>query len=738
MPLFGQPVHTGKSLIFEHCAQIVRTLVPRVHSIGVLGPAWALTWASDRAAPARIAAAVATLGNPTSEPGSRDKMGVAVAGKNCVHFLWLLGPHDGLVGILAIVWASQPPRGKSATLDGIGQRLAPVLALLAHSLEASGETAAAPKTAETAEFKALDDAVRDAGPGDPGVDPIDSLLAGFNRLDSCMASLLMVPSWCVERCIAAAGPSDVQVHELRELTTRYLWPDVRDKRTAVILNKARLQGAASRLPYRVIATPIERRNSVVGVLVACRPAEGERFGPRDKRLNAKLAGRLLEIIEGGYDETTGLLNRQAFEAAIEPRLSARPQSARCLVYCDLDQLHVINDLFGFECGDRVLRGVARCWERSQMPSGSLVSRLAGDRFVALLENCTLNQARSWAERLRKTIEHGPALEAGTGVQITASIGVVAMTEGSTLDHGLAAAETACKAAKDRGRNRVELFADSDLSLMRRFDDMGVFRRIVEALGAGAFTLLAQPIVPLRSRHRATSYELLVRMNDADGSALAPDMFFSAATRYQLLPKLDRWVLNETMKQLQPYAALLAAWNLSFAINISGQSLGDSEFADFARSTLKASGIDPQWITLEITESAAIGNLNVAKRFISRMTALGYRFALDDFGTGLSSLAYLKELAVSSIKIDGVFVRDLLSSSRSEAMIEAVMRIAHELRLETVAEYVESQAVCERLMAFGVTHGQGYAFGRPQPLGALLASLAAGQQPDVDLRRQAAT
>jgi EAL domain-containing protein (putative c-di-GMP-specific phosphodiesterase class I) len=225
------------------------------------------------------------------------------------------------------------------------------------------------------------------------------------------------------------------------------------------------------------------------------------------------------------------------------------------------------------------------------------------------------------------------------------------------------------------------------------------------------------------------------MNGTDGSALAPDMFFSAATRYQLLPKLDRWVLNETMKQLQPYAALLAEWDISFAINISGQSLGDSEFTDFARSTLKGSGIDPKWITLEITESAAIGNLEIAKKFISRMTALGCRFALDDFGTGLSSLAYLKELAVSSIKIDGVFVRDLLSSSRSEAMIEAVMTIAHELRLDTVAEFVESQEISERLMAFGVTHGQGYAFGRPQPLHALLVSLAAARQPDQDLRKQ---
>jgi len=295
---------------------------------------------------------------------------------------------------------------------------------------------------------------------------------------------------------------------------------------------------------------------------------------------------------------------------------------------------------------------------------------------------------------------------------------------------------------DRGAEHAALGHEFTLYLLRNPDarERVAAKRseVVEALANGSFTLLAQPIVPLKNRSLATSYELLVRMNAKDGSALAPDMFFSAATRYQLLPRLDRWVLNETMRQLQPYSALLSGWNTSFAINISGQSLGDSEFADFARATLKSSGIDPKWITLEITESAAIGNLEIAKRFISRMTALGCRFALDDFGTGLSSLAYLKELAVSSIKIDGVFVRDLLSSSRSEAMIEAVMTIANELKLDTVAEFVESQAICDRLIAFGVTHGQGYAFGRPQPLGTLLASLAAGRQPDQDLRKQTAS
>lgn len=729
-------MQSAKTSLFEQCAQIVQSLVPRVQAVGVLGPAWDLIWTSDPSARTKIGAAVAVLGNPSREPAITDRAGVSVAGKNSVYFLWLRGQDDVLAGILAIVWPSQPPRGKSTTLAGVGQRISPVMALLANSLEVPEKSAETASLAESAEFKALDGSIHVSAAGDLAVDPIDRLLAECNRLAPCAATVLMVPAWCLDRCVAAEGMADAAAQALRELTTKYLWPAVRDQRTTVILNKARFKGAEDLIPFRIIATPLARRNAVVGVLVACRPSEGKKFGHREKRLNAKLADRLLEIIEANYDETTGLLNRMAFEAAIDRRLSISPQVVRCLIYCDLDQLHVINDLFGFQCGDRVLRGVARCWERSGMPASSLVSRLAGDRFVALLENCTLNQARTWADQFRKTIEQRPALEAGTGVQITASIGVVAMTEGSTLDHGLAAAETACKAAKDRGRNRVELFSDSDQSLMRRFDDMGVFRRVVEALAAGNFTLFAQPIVPLRNRQRATSYELLVRMNDADGSPLAPDMFFSAATRYQLLPKLDRWVLNETLRQLQPYAGLLSEWNASFAINISGQSLGDSEFADFARSALKGSGIDPKWITLEITESAAIGNLEVAKRFISRMTALGCRFALDDFGTGLSSLAYLKELAVSSIKIDGVFVRDLLSSSRSEAMIEAVMTIAHELRLETVAEFVESQAIGERLMAFGVTHGQGYVFGRPQPLGALLASLAAGPPCEKSPRKQA--
>ena len=735
--LSGPSVNSVTDSFFRHCAQIVQSLVPRAQSVGVLGPSWDLVWTSGSQARNEIAAAMTGLAGPPRVPATADEPGVATAaGGSSVHFLWLRNHHGAIVGILAISSPGQPSRKKADSLAKVSQRVAPVLALLAEMLASLRNSTRASTPSETSEFAGLHDASHIKDGEDLAVDDIDSLIAAFHRHANCDATLLMVPAWHVDRCIGSKELPVAQSHALTALANDYLWPEVRSKGTTVILNRARFEGVQDRIPFRVMGTPIKHRSTVLGVLIAYRPSEAAPFESADILLHAKLASRLLELIEVSCDKVTGLLSRQAFEKAVARRLMHGPKIARCLIYGDIDQLHMINDLFGFACGDRVLSGVARCWEGSGMPEGSLVSRLGGDRFVAQLENCTLNQARAWADQLRGAIEHLPALDAGTGVQITMSIGVAAMADDVTLDHGLAAAESACKAAKDRGRNRVELFSASDESLVRRYDDLGVFRTVVEALDAGRFMLFAQPIVPLKDRRRPTSYELLVRMKAPDGHALSPRTFFSAASRYQFLPKLDRWVLSQMLSELQPYVEQLESWKVSFSINVSGQSLGDSEFADFARSKLKSSGIPPRWIALEITESAAIGNFAIAKRFISRMTALGCRFSLDDFGTGLSSLAYLKELAVSTVKIDGVFVRDLLSNSSSDAMIEAVMTIAHELQLDTVAEFVESEAVYERLLAIGVTHGQGYVFGRPQPLAVVLNSLAAEHAPRPDISRQA--
>ncbi|MGE3667258.1 MAG: putative bifunctional diguanylate cyclase/phosphodiesterase, partial [Steroidobacteraceae bacterium] len=423
-----------------------------------------------------------------------------------------------------------------------------------------------------------------------------------------------------------------------------------------------------------------------------------------------------------HDPLTGLPARHVFEERLRAVLAA-PDANVCVVYADLDQLHVTNDLFGFAAGDDVLRRAAQLWRDHAGQKVELASRFAGDRFVALLRDCTLNQGRVWADAARQAIEALPAPPECSGLRVTASFGVAAAQGGDAPDHVLATAETACKAAKDRGRNRVEVFAQTDASLVQRRDDLAIFRDLLDAFEQDRFVLYAQPIESLWDPSRARRHEILIRLRDANGEPVSPVRFISAATRYQLLPQLDRWVVTRALAMLDPHAAALRSRDVTFCINLSGQSLVQPDFADFVRTTLKGAATPAELLVFEFTESAAISDMQAAQRFIERIGALGARCALDDFGTGFSSLAYLKSLAVSALKIDGSFVRDLLADARSEGVIRAVLQIAAQLGLDTVAEYVETDDIAERLRSLGVTYGQGYAFGAPVPLDTVLAGLS---------------
>jgi EAL domain-containing protein (putative c-di-GMP-specific phosphodiesterase class I) len=315
-----------------------------------------------------------------------------------------------------------------------------------------------------------------------------------------------------------------------------------------------------------------------------------------------------------------------------------------------------------------------------------------------------------------------------GFKLSASFGVATIEAGERFETALARASTAGRAAKDRGRNRVELFADTDLSLLQRQDDLKLFRELCMAIEARRFQLLAHALVPLADPTRPIQYELLVRLIDTSGALLEPGRFLSAATRYQLLPQLDRAIIELALSELAPYAALLEAHGAVCWINITGATIGQPDVADAVRLMVKGSGIPGHLIGFEITEGAAIENVDAATRFIQRVRELGCCVALDDFGTGFSSLAYLKALAAQSIKIDGSFIRDLLSNGRSQALVSAVLEIARQLGLDTTAEYVESAEVAARLKALGVTYGQGHYFGKPQPLGEVLSALADAALP----------
>jgi EAL domain-containing protein (putative c-di-GMP-specific phosphodiesterase class I) len=343
----------------------------------------------------------------------------------------------------------------------------------------------------------------------------------------------------------------------------------------------------------------------------------------------------------------------------------------------------------------------------------------------LLPDANVDRAQDLAERLRDALERLAFVRDRQTVDITASFGIAAVMGGHlSLSHALASAEIACKAAKDRGRNRVEIYADGDQSIVRRYTDLTLVGTVRSALLDQRFRLEAQPIVPLNGAPPHPKFELLLRMTDESGNSVPPDKFLSAAERYQLAPAIDRWVVRRVIETLKPLAGRLQQLHACFAVNISGQSLGDADFATFMESTLRDAGLPLELLSFEVTETAAVANIVRAEALLRRLRELGCPVALDDFGRGLSSLTYLKTLPVTYLKIDGSFVRDVVTDERSHAMLSAIVQLARAMGLETVAECVESDAIRQAIQALGVSYGQGFSIGRPVPLDKVLGALDA--------------
>jgi EAL domain-containing protein (putative c-di-GMP-specific phosphodiesterase class I) len=282
---------------------------------------------------------------------------------------------------------------------------------------------------------------------------------------------------------------------------------------------------------------------------------------------------------------------------------------------------------------------------------------------------------------------------------------------------------ACEAAKDHGRDRIEVYDDQNLSIIRRHDDMQLVSQIQQALDGDEFELLAQPIVSLKDDDLRPRFEILLRMRDNDGETIPSSAFFSAAERYKLMPQIDRWVTSSTLARLAENSELVGELDAIFSINLSGQSLSDDDILEFIDEELNENGLPPNALCFEITESAAVSNLNKAQSFIDALRDRGCTISLDDFGAGLSSFAYLKNFKVDSLKIDGSFIRDITENRISESMVAAITQVAKVMELQTVAEYVESEATRKLIAELGVDFAQGHAVGKPIPLDEALASLA---------------
>lgn len=715
---------------FAPYAQILRTLMPRARGIYLYAPDADLLWSSEGADYHDLRPPVETLLEEAKQPAFLERTGLLQMIDDTPAYLFLL--RDELGGVLAALAVL----GRPATRDGDTVPFASAERTLASLLGLARRELAQQKLVESGRFNVSDtqelqwllDVTHIEEPRGAGKDMLQALLVAFAERSECDVAMLHVPGRFLERVVPRFPIAARELDLLRGLVGRHLNRVAQLQQKTLIVNKVRDAGAGGLVPYRILCVPLMRRGQCFGVAVAFNRAASRAFETRDARMLERLGPRLQEIIDVQFDEATGLLTRHAFEEQAAALLAREPGKPNTIVYADVDRLHVLNDLFGFGAGDEVLKSIGDTWRRAEVPAGSLTARISGDRFVALLHDCSATRAAAWATEVCARVRALAAPERCTGVKISASLGVATLEPRSSLEHTLAAAQTACKAAKDRGRDRVEVFSTADVSLMQRHDELRVYRELVEAFEQDRFQLYAQPMVPLWDPTRPPRYEVLVRMIDAKGQPVSPDRFLTAARNYQLLSQLDRWVLDRLLRQLGERGEWLARTHTAFSLNVSGQALLSPEYGDHVQAALAASAVPPGLLTFEISEASAIGRLAEAEHFVTRLAALGCRAAIDDFGTGISSLAHLKTLAVDTLKIDGVFIRDLLTNSRSESMVRAILQIARQLELETVAECVESQEVATQLATLGVTYGQGYAFAQPRPLVELLDELAPRSGP----------
>ncbi len=421
--------------------------------------------------------------------------------------------------------------------------------------------------------------------------------------------------------------------------------------------------------------------------------------------------------QASHDALTGLYNRYEFEKRVEALLQGQsnPGGDNALIYLDLDQFKVVNDSCGHTVGDELLRRLTALLAH-MVGKPHTLARLGGDEFGILLRNCPLDEALRLGEQLINAINDFRFEWEGSAFTVGASAGLVVPEIGQdTLNSVMSAADSACYAAKDKGRNRIQVYQRDDQELLLRQDEMNWVGRITDALDNNRFELYYQRLQRLDDKpETGERIEILLRMRDVNGEIIAPGSFIPAAERYNLMPAVDRWVIRHVFQQLAQHLNHGEQVPESVGINLSGTSLSDEALPDYVREQLASTGIPPRLVCFEITETAAISHRTAAMRFIEAMRELGCSLALDDFGSGLSSFEYLRSLDVQNLKIDGAFIRDMDRNRIDRAMVQAIERVAEVMQLETVAEFIERPELIPLARELGLTWAQGYAVHRPTP------------------------
>ncbi|MFS0520072.1 EAL domain-containing protein [Nostoc sp. UIC 10607] len=500
------------------------------------------------------------------------------------------------------------------------------------------------------------------------------------------------------------------VHEAtRETVKNPIEQALKENRTVSLANHTVLINQNNQeIAIQDSAAPIRNREGrVIGAVMVF----------RDVTQNRKLSRQL--SWQASHDALTGLVNRHEFEQQIQQalHLAKLDYQIHALCYLDLDHFKIVNDTCGHLAGDELLRQITILLQEKIRKTDTL-ARLGGDEFGVLLSQCLPEQALRVANDLLECVQEFRFVWQKQVFSIGVSIGLVGIDINSeSLAEIISTADAACYTAKNRGRNRVYFAQTDDQERLQQRGQMQWASRISQALENDWFCLYVQPIAAITSTAQNVDdgdyYEVLLRLWDEERNLVLPMTFIPAAERYDLMHLIDQWVIRTLFKNL---TSVVGDKQSIYAINLSGSSINDDRFFDFLYQQFTLYSISPQSICFEITETVAIANLSKARQFIQSLQRMGCRFALDDFGVGMSSFAYLKSLPVDYLKIDGSFIRNIVNNPVDNAIVAAITHISSVMGIQTIAEFVENDAILERITALGIDYAQGYGIAAPRPLG----------------------
>ena len=572
---------------------------------------------------------------------------------------------------------------------------------------------------------------------DPGLNPIHgrellhkivSNAASFLDVD---IAVILVPGKEFRIVHQNHGVTDLQGRKLMQLLDRELFRQLQAVHDSLVINNrndAIKLGLITDFPHKLVASPlVDLDQEVVGLIAIINRPRHPDFTNSDRSLLEVLANKASSVLHYNFDPLTGLENSHSFELIVGETLKQTWKTGRqhAIVNIDIDRMAVINDMGGLEAGDRLLRTLARVLRNSLRAEDS-IARLGSDKFGILIRNSSLDQARKRVEKIARAASEIEVVLQDEVHEISISAGIAPVTSDiPNVSSVLGNAETARQAAKEKGRGQIQVFELDDKDLLRRKEQIHWVSRIQAALREDRFELFAQRIQPIRPDDDSRHYEILVRMRDEKGERVAPGLFLPAAENFFLMPRLDRWVIEKALSLLAEHDRC-GPDACGISINLSGQSMTDPELAQHVRERIRHYGIDPRRLCFEVTETAAIANIETAQVFIRRIRELGCLFSLDDFGTGQSSFAYLKNLEVDFLKIDGAFVHNLPGDRIALSMVTAIHHVARAMDLRTIAEYVENQDILDCLGDIGVDYAQGYGVHKPEPFTELLQSPCCSQ------------